>query len=70
MILISLSLSQEFKKLMSQTGDLRIRLENAIQTSQQFQKMVRSEANINKPLLNQAPSIKLKTDFSNFSNFS
>lgn len=52
---------------MGQTSELRIRLENAIQTNQQIQKMVRSEANLSKPLVNQAPSIKLKTDFSNFS---
>lgn len=57
---------QEFKKLMSQTSNLRARLENAIQTNQQLQKIIKAEANVSKPHLQQAPSIKLKTDFSNF----
>lgn len=60
-------LKQEFKKLMGQTSDLRTRLENAIRINQQLQQHVKSDnANI-KPLSTQAPSIKLKTDFSNFS---
>lgn len=58
---------QEFKKLMSQTSTLRIRLENAIQMNQQLQKVIKSEPNVNRPQLQQPPSIKLKTDFSNFS---
>lgn len=58
---------QEFKKLMSQTSVLRTRLENAIQMNQQLQKVIRSEPSVNKPNLQQPPSIKLKTDFSNFS---
>lgn len=58
---------QEFKKLMTQTSGLRARLENAIQMNQQLQKIIRSEPSVNRPQLQQPPSIKLKTDFSNFS---
>lgn len=58
---------QEFKHLMSQTCNLRVRLENAIQMNQQLQKIIRSEPNMNRQHLQQPPSIKLKTDFSNFS---
>lgn len=58
---------QEFKQLMSQTSNLRLRLENAIQMNQQLQKIMKSEPNVDRPHLQQPPSIKLKTDFSNFS---
>ncbi|GJQ66814.1 hypothetical protein Trydic_g18582 [Trypoxylus dichotomus] len=58
---------EEFKKMMSQSGDLKIRLENAIRYSQQVSQKNKPETNTNKPLLSQTPSIKLKTDFSNFS---
>ncbi|XP_065165699.1 HEAT repeat-containing protein 5B isoform X3 [Atheta coriaria] len=57
---------QEFKKLMSQSPNLRTRLEAAVRSSQSVQQKTRTEASI-KPQAAQAPSIKLKTDFSNFS---
>ncbi|KAK4872023.1 hypothetical protein RN001_016147 [Aquatica leii] len=57
----------EFKKLMSQSTDLRTRLETAIRVNQQLQQRIRNDCTINKPTPMQAPSIKLKTDFSNFS---
>lgn len=52
---------------MSQMRDLRTRLENAIRTSQQTQQRIKTEPNTSKPAASQIPSIKLKTDFSNFS---
>lgn len=58
---------QEFKKLMSQATDLKTRLENAVRASQQTHQKIKSEPNINRPISNQIPTIKLKTDFSNFS---
>lgn len=58
---------QEFKTLMSHNSNLRVRLENAIQMNQQLQNIMKSEINVNRPHLQQPPSIKLKTDFSNFS---
>lgn len=58
---------QEFKTLMSQTSGLRIRLENAIQMNQHLQKIIKAESNVSRQQLQQPPSIKLKTDFSNFS---
>lgn len=64
---IGLKYPQEFKKLMSQMSDLRTRLENAARTSQQSQQRIKPEPNTSKPTASQVPSIKLKTDFSNFS---
>lgn len=58
---------QEFKKLMSQASNLRIRLENAIRAEQQNHQRTKIESNSSKQISNQIPSIKLKTDFSNFS---
>lgn len=58
---------QEFKKMMSQSVDLKVRLENAIRHNQQVSQKNKPETNSNKPSLSQTPSIKLKTDFSNFS---
>lgn len=60
---------QEFKKMMTQSVDLKIRLENAIRYNQQISQKNKPEINTGntKPLLTQTPSIKLKTDFSNFS---
>lgn len=52
---------------MSQSGELKIRLENAIRYSQQASQKNKPETTTNKPFLTQTPSIKLKTDFSNFS---
>ncbi|XP_063929374.1 HEAT repeat-containing protein 5B isoform X4 [Zophobas morio] len=58
---------QEFKKLMSQTSDLRTKLESAIRSKQQNHIKIKNGVNVNKPIANHHPSIKLKTDFSNFS---
>lgn len=52
---------------MSQSTDLRTRLENAVRLNQQNQQRIKIESNISKPVPVQQPSIKLKTDFSNFS---
>ncbi|XP_018322639.1 HEAT repeat-containing protein 5B isoform X2 [Agrilus planipennis] len=57
--------SQEFKRLMSQSVELRTRLENAIKQNQQSDR-IKNEPNFNKPIVNHTPSIKLKKDFSNF----
>ncbi|XP_049821749.1 HEAT repeat-containing protein 5B isoform X2 [Aethina tumida] len=58
---------QEFKKLMSTATDLRTKLENAIRFNQQSNIKIKNEVNINQSISSHAPSIKLKTDFSNFS---
>lgn len=58
---------QEFKTLMTQCPDLRVKLETAIRNNQQKTVKMKNEVNINKPIVSNAPSIKLKTDFSNFS---
>ncbi|KAL3290046.1 hypothetical protein HHI36_023417 [Cryptolaemus montrouzieri] len=59
---------QEFKNLMSHCGDLRVKLENAIRNNQQSSVKIKNEVIVNsKVLVSNAPSIKLKTDFSNFS---
>ncbi|KAJ8926889.1 hypothetical protein NQ314_020740, partial [Rhamnusium bicolor] len=57
---------QEFKKLMTQTEGLRMKLENAIRTSQVSHSKTKHDMNINQPLSSHTPTIKLKTDFSNF----
>ncbi|XP_044766090.1 HEAT repeat-containing protein 5B isoform X1 [Coccinella septempunctata] len=59
--------SQEFKTLMTECSDLRVKLETAIRNNQQKSIKLKNEVNMNKPLVSNAPSIKLKTDFSNFS---
>lgn len=61
---------QEFKALMSQSTDLRTKLETAIRNGQeainQNQKM-KNELQNNAKNANQKPTIELKTNFSNFS---
>lgn len=52
---------------MSQTSDLRTKLENAIRSKQQNHVKIKNGVNSNKPITSHHPSIKLKTDFSNFS---
>lgn len=51
---------------MSQAADLRTKLENAVRSSQQSHIKIKNEVNINQPI-SHSPTIKLKTDFSNFS---
>lgn len=58
---------QEFKQFMGQSTDLRLRLETAIRTNQKALQTAKSDANLSKQTAQHAPSIKLKTDFSNFS---
>ncbi|XP_066155601.1 HEAT repeat-containing protein 5B isoform X1 [Euwallacea fornicatus] len=60
---------QEFKKLMGSSTELRTKLESAIRSSQQNSLKIKSnEANLNnQPMSMHIPTIKLKTDFSNFS---
>ncbi|XP_046742187.1 HEAT repeat-containing protein 5B isoform X2 [Diprion similis] len=60
---------QEFKTLMAQSTELKTKLENAVRSSHQQQ--VQKQSKLSEPMkqaikLNTAPSIKLKTDFSNF----
>ncbi|KAK6641234.1 hypothetical protein RUM44_012943 [Polyplax serrata] len=58
----------EFKTLISQSADLRKKLESAIRSSQQNQMKTKIESNVVlKTTSSQSPTIKLKTDFSNFS---
>ncbi|KMQ92675.1 heat repeat-containing protein 5b [Lasius niger] len=58
---------QEFKTLMSQSTELKTKLENAVRTShQQAQRHTRSVDSVKPQIKISAPSIKLKTDFSNF----
>jgi len=55
---------------MAQSGDIRRKLETAVRSSQQSQNKNKAEPNIFPPkgvVQNQAPTIKLKTDFSHFS---
>lgn len=62
---------QEFKALMSQSTDLRTKLEAAIRYNQQStnQKHKNDAHTIAKSQLNQSkPTIELKTNFSNFSS--
>lgn len=64
---------QQFKTLMGQAPDLRSKLETAIRSSQQqaanLQKATAESTKESKTAVPQAPqpTIKLKTDFSNFS---
>lgn len=53
---------------MSQSGELRSKLEAAVRSSQQAQLRARVESSTAKPLSAQTPTIKLKTDFSNFTS--
>ncbi|XP_070152954.1 HEAT repeat-containing protein 5B isoform X1 [Polyergus mexicanus] len=58
---------QEFKTLMSQSIELKTKLENAVRTShQQAQRHTRLVDSVKPQIKISAPSIKLKTDFSNF----
>lgn len=57
---------QEFKSLMAQSTEMRTKLESAIRTSQQAQQRMKVDGTSVKPLASQTPTIKLKTDFSNF----
>ncbi|KAG7212607.1 hypothetical protein KM043_012898 [Ampulex compressa] len=58
---------QEFKTLMSQSTELKTKLENAVRSNhQQAQRHTRPVDNIKPQIKISAPSIKLKTDFSNF----
>ncbi|KAG5327693.1 HTR5B protein, partial [Pseudoatta argentina] len=58
---------QEFKTLMSQSTELKTKLENAVRTShQQAQRHTRPVDPVKPQIKISAPSIKLKTDFSNF----
>ncbi|GFG34432.1 hypothetical protein Cfor_07683, partial [Coptotermes formosanus] len=59
---------QEFKALMSQSGEMRSKLESALRSSQQAQQRTKVETSTAKPLSAQTPTIKLKTDFSNFTS--
>ncbi|XP_037925116.1 HEAT repeat-containing protein 5B isoform X5 [Hermetia illucens] len=64
---------QEFKTMMSQSPDLRLRLETAVRNNQQStnnsNKAAHDAQNASKAMgsSQQKPTIKLKTDFSNFS---
>ncbi|XP_034942648.1 HEAT repeat-containing protein 5B isoform X2 [Chelonus insularis] len=59
---------QEFKTLMSQSTELKIKLENAVRLSHQQAQRHMKQSDTIKPILAKTitPSIKLKTDFSNF----
>ncbi|XP_048508039.1 HEAT repeat-containing protein 5B isoform X2 [Athalia rosae] len=58
---------QEFKTLMAQSTELKTKLENAVRsTHQQAQKQSKLEPMKQTIKLHTAPSIKLKTNFSNF----
>ncbi|KAL0275721.1 UNVERIFIED_CONTAM: hypothetical protein PYX00_003499 [Menopon gallinae] len=60
---------EEFKTLMSQSTDLRKKLESAIRSSQSTQNKAKVEAmSVAKNVASQSPTIKLKTDFSHFTN--
>ncbi|KAJ8983314.1 hypothetical protein NQ317_010852 [Molorchus minor] len=58
---------QEFKKLMTQMEGLRIKLETAVRSSQLKHNKTKNSASIMQPTSCHTPTIKLKTDFSNFS---
>lgn len=60
---------QEFKTLMSQSPDLRTKLESAVRINQQAnnQKLKNDfQNNAKATIAQQKPTIQLKTDFSNF----
>lgn len=52
---------------MNSSSELRTKLETAIRCSQQNHIKIKHEVNINQPISIHTPTIKLKTDFSNFS---
>lgn len=58
----------EFRAIMSRSADLRARLENAVHDSKQPSKATSHGAGLHHrlPQVESEPSIKLKTDFSNF----
>lgn len=59
---------QEFKNIMLQQPDLKVKLENAIRKNQMKNNTrMKNEDFVSKSVTSNAPSIKLKTDFSNFS---
>lgn len=62
---------QEFKTLMSQTPELRAKLEVAVRSNQQSTSLQKNKNEMQQTsklnLLQQKPTITLKTDFSNFS---
>lgn len=62
---------QEFKTLMSQTPELRSKLEGAVRSNQQSTSLQKNKNEMQQTsklnLLQQKPTITLKTDFSNFS---
>ncbi|XP_050519241.1 HEAT repeat-containing protein 5B isoform X2 [Diabrotica virgifera virgifera] len=58
---------QEFKRMMLHSKDLRIKLENAIRNQQTQKCRIKNDININQQVTSTTPTIKLKTDFSNFS---
>lgn len=60
---------QEFKTLMSQSTDLRTKLEAAVRHNQQNANQKQKSHTANKTQTNQSkPTIELKTNFSNFSS--
>lgn len=58
---------KEFKRLMAQCEGLRTKIENAVRLSQASHHKAKNDINVNHQLPNHTPTIKLKTDFSNFS---
>ncbi|CAG9828838.1 unnamed protein product [Diabrotica balteata] len=58
---------QEFKRMMLHSKDLRLKLENAIRNQQTQKCRIKNDININQQVTSTTPTIKLKTDFSNFS---
>lgn len=52
---------------MTQADGLRTKLENAIRSSQINHNKIKNDINVNQAFSNHTPTIKLKTDFSNFS---
>ncbi|XP_034252934.1 HEAT repeat-containing protein 5B isoform X2 [Thrips palmi] len=57
---------QEFKCLIGTSTEMKTKLETAIRSSQQAQQRSKVDGSSVKPLPSQTPTIKLKTDFSNF----
>lgn len=58
---------QEFKWLMSQSEGLRTKIENAVRINQLHHCKTKNDINIEHQAQSHTPTIKLKTDFSNFS---
>lgn len=64
---------QEFKTLMTKTPELRVKLESAIRSNQQMSSIQKAKTDLQNAtaanklaMQQQKPTIKLKTDFSNF----